>query len=172
MRLVLGISARVVAFYAVCLLAASGSAAAQSQASRYGGIILSVAPVPTVKDRSPGTSQVTWSTGDGSPGVVTVSAEGGSEELFASGPSGTVPASWIAIGHTYIFRLYSTISGRRLLARLKVGQPAALEVIALPQKPKITPAVVDRLLQLLSFGSALLLALLAVMYVREVRRHG
>jgi hypothetical protein len=72
-----------------------------------------------------------------------------------------------------VFRLYSIVSGHRLLARLKVGQEQApAELVAAPRKPRITSPVVNRLLQLLAFGSLVILALLAVMHVREVRRGG
>jgi predicted RNA-binding protein (virulence factor B family) len=115
---------------------------------------------------------VTWSTGNGSPGIVTVASKGLKETLFASVSEGSEAAPWISVGQTYVFRLYSIVSGRRLLARLRVNRVAALEVLAPPQSPQITSSVVDRLLQLFSFGSVALLALLTAMYVRETRRNG
>jgi hypothetical protein len=171
-RLTLGIPASVAVSCAVCLFVAQSSAGAQPHTASHSGIILSVAPVPTVRHRSTAIPQVSWSTGDGSPGVVTVSPEGGPAILFVSGPEGVAPAPWIEVGSTYVFRLYSIVSGRRLLARLKVGRSTGFDVVAVPQKPKITSHTVDRVLQLLSFGSVLLLALLAVMCVREVRHDG
>jgi hypothetical protein len=104
---------------------------------------------------------------------VTVSSAGSKEALFASGADGSAPAPWISVGRSYVFRLYSIISGHRLLARLKVGQEeAAAELVAVPQKPRSTSPVVNRLLQLLAFGSLVVLALLAAMHVREVRHGG
>jgi hypothetical protein len=115
---------------------------------------------------------VTWSTGNGSPGLVTVSTPSTGEIPFASGPDGTSAAPWIAVGQTYLFRLYSTASGRQLLARLQVGHAAAVQVVALPPNPRITSAVVNRVLQALSFAMLPLLLALAALHVRAVRRDG
>jgi hypothetical protein len=71
----------------------------------------------------------------------------------------------------YVFRLYSTSPRRILIARLKVGQPAA-EIVALPAKPKNTGPLVDRVLQLLSFCSIVFFAALAAMHIWEVRHDG
>ena len=70
----------------------------------------------------------------------------------------------------YVFRLYSLVSGRRLLAQLQVGHATTLKLLALPRAPASTSAFVDRVLQLLSFASVALLAVLTGMHVREVRR--
>jgi hypothetical protein len=137
-----------------------------------GRVILSVAPIPTLAHPDPGTPQVAWSTGDGSPGLVTVTPEGGTETLFAASSEGSSVAPWISAGRFYIFRLYSTVSGRRLLARFDVGHAAAAEIIAVPPRPRLTSPVVNRLLQMLSFTVLAVLMLLTVMYVREVRRGG
>jgi hypothetical protein len=169
-RLGTGISACVAASCAMCLGLFQGVSLAQSGARARTGVLLSVAPLPTAANPAPGTPRVTWSTGDGSPGEVTVSSEGPKEVLFASASDGSAAAPWIAVGRSYVFRLYSTVSGRRLLARLKIGRAAALEVVALPQSPRSTSPVVDRLLQLLSFGALILLGLLSAIYVRDVRR--
>ncbi len=134
------------------------------------GVVLSVAPIPTVTDPSPGTPQVTWSTGNGSPGDVTVTANGAKETPFAYGTEGTSPAPWLSAGNAYVFRLYSIAPKRRLLARLRIDQTAGLEVVGRPLPPPITSHVVDRILQLLSFGWVALAALLASMYVIEVSR--
>lgn len=133
-------------------------------------VTLSVAPIPTAANPAPGTPQVRWSTGNGSPGLVTVAPNGTKELLFSSGSEGSAPAPWIAPGQSYVFRLYSLVSGRRLLARLKVGRTTAVAVVALPPSPRITSAPVNRLLQVLSFAAVLLLAFLAAVYVRDLRR--
>jgi len=157
----------------LCLCVVTGIASAEPKTGTDTEVVLSVAPLPTAADPAPGTPQVTWSTGDGSPGEVTVSSAGSKEALFASGADGSAPAPWISVGRSYVFRLYSIISGHRLLARLKVGQEeAAAELVAVPQKPRSTSPVVNRLLQLLAFGSLVVLALLAAMHVREVRHGG
>lgn len=138
-----------------------------------GGVVLSVAPVPSAVHPKVATPQVTWSTGDGSPGEVTVTPAETKETLFGTGADGSAPAPWITVGHSYVFRLYSIVSGRRLLARLTVGrQQSPAEVVALPRKPKITPPAVNRLLQILAIGSILLLAAFAVAHARELRRDG
>lgn len=90
---------------------------------------------------------------------------------MSTGAEGSVPTPWILAGHTYVFRLYSTVSGRRLLARLNVGYAEA-EVVALPRKPRITSSFVNRLLQLLAFASILSLAGLSIMHIKETRHGG
>lgn len=164
-RRVLGLCA-----LAACLLLCRAPSAAHAAGA---GVALTVSPVPTVAHPQTATPQVRWSTGDGSPGDVTVAPESGKEILVAAGSEGTVPAPWIAAGHLYVFRLYSTVAGQRLLARLNVGRQAATaEVVALPRKPDITSGFVDRVLQVLAFASMLGLALLTVIHVREARRDG
>jgi hypothetical protein len=98
---------------------------------------------------------------------VTVSASGGKETLFASGPDGTAAAPWIAPGFVYVFRLYSLMPGHRLLARLQIGRATQLQVLAPPEPPKLTSPLVNRLLQILSFASVALLAILAAMHIKE-----
>lgn len=111
-----------------------------------------------------------WSTGNGSPGIVTVSAAGGKETFFAWGSEASAPAPWLSVGQVYIFRLYSIAYGRQLLARLRVDQTTALQTVALPRAPRLTSPFENRLLQLLSFGSIAFLLWLAAMHMREVRR--
>jgi hypothetical protein len=155
---------------ALCMIAAAP--AAHAVLRTRSGVSLIVAPVPTAAHPTPGPSNLTWSTGDGSPGRVTVTPDEAKETLVATGAEGSVPTPWVLAGHTYIFRLYSTVSGRHLLARLNVGHQAAAEVVAVPRKPRITSSLVDRLLQLLAFGSILALAGLTVMHIRETRHGG
>jgi hypothetical protein len=160
---------------ALCALAVGATVGVPAAAAitRGGsGVVLTVAPVPTAAQPTPGTPQLTWSTGDGSPGEVTVAPAESREVLVASGGDGSVAVPWVSRGTVYTFRLYSTVGGRRLLARLLVGHQAAAEVIAIPRKPRITSPPVNRLLQLLGFASILTLALLAILHVREVERRG
>jgi AhpD family alkylhydroperoxidase len=159
------IAASVFAACVLCLGAHAAVSAAQSGTK----VQLSIAPIPTAADPSPGTPRVTWSTGDGSPGLVTVGAA-----VFASGPSGSAEAPWIAAGQVYEFRLYATGSGRRLLARLTIGTAAAAQtdVLAPPRSPRDTPAAVDRLLQMLPFAGLVAFGVLATSWLREVRRNG
>jgi hypothetical protein len=143
---------------------------AHADATTHGTLL--VAPVPTVKHPVTPTPQLSWSTGNGSPGLVTVSADGGKEALVAAGPSGSAAVPWIAAGQVYVFRLYSTTPGRTLLARLTVGKPAALEVVAPTPTPKITSPFINRVLQLLAFAAVATLFLLTAGYALSVRRDG
>lgn len=165
-------SGRFAAFCAVALCATAPLPTARASSGAGSGVALAVTPVPTAAHPTPGRSKLTWSTGDGSPGEVTVTPDGGKETLVVNEAEGSVPTPWVLAGHTYVFRLYSTASGRHLLARLEVGHQAAAEVVALPRKPRITSSLVDRLLQLFAFGSILALAGLTVMNVRETRHGG
>jgi hypothetical protein len=133
---------------------------------------LSVAPTPTVAHPSPGTPQVRWSTGDGSPGDVTVSSNRMKETLFGYGAEGSSAAPWISAGQVYVLKLYSIGLGRRLLARLTVGRGEPLDVVAFAPVPQPTSAAVNRLLQLLSFGWIAMLAVLGSLYARDLRCRG
>ncbi|MHB8234802.1 MAG: hypothetical protein ACYDHT_09140 [Solirubrobacteraceae bacterium] len=134
--------------------------------------LLSVAPVPTSKAPSPGTPQVKWSTGNGSPGNVTVQSQHLKETVFGFGAEGTSAAPWIAAGQVYVFRLYSIGSGRRLLARLTVGRGQPVSVVALAPTPRTTPAAVNRILQLAPFVWFAMFALLAAFYGRDLLHRG
>jgi hypothetical protein len=157
---------------AIIGLLALGAAPAMASSAASSEVVLSVAPVPTAAHPKAGTPMVTWSTGNGSPGELTVMPAEAREILVAANAEGSVAAPWLVAGEVYVLRLYSTGSGRKLLARLTVGRQAAAEVIAPPQRPRITSSVVDRLLQILAYASVLALAVLAVLHVREVRRDG
>lgn len=154
----------------LCLCVGTGIASAKPKTGTGTGVVLSVAPIPSVAKPSPGTSQVTWSTGNGSPGNVTVTANGGKETLFAYGSEGTIPTPWLSAGNAYVLRLYSIAPRRRLLARLRIDKTATLTVVGRPLAPMMTSPAVDRVLQLISFGWIAVAALLASIYVIEVRR--
>jgi hypothetical protein len=150
-----------------CMCIAPNTCLAQPAA--HSEIQLSVTPLPTAANPSTGTPQVTWSTGNGSPGIVTVSSSGLKETFFAWSPEGSAAAPWLSADHAYVFRLYSIAPKRRLLARLQVDKTAFFESVAQSQAPNMTSAAENRLLQLLPFGFAALLVLLTTMYIREVR---
>jgi hypothetical protein len=156
---------------AICICALQYASLAPSSADARITVLLSVAPIPTVANPAPGTPKVTWSTGNGSPGEVTVSVNGGKEVLYAASAKGSSTAPWISAERAYVFRLYSRGAERRLLARLKVGQPAAV-IVSLPHAPPTTSPIINRLLQIFSFGGVLLLALLTAMYIGETRQGG
>jgi hypothetical protein len=141
---------------------------AESSSAEAISVLLSVAPVPTSSNPAPGTPLLTWSTGNRSPGEVTVSFNGGKELLVASGSEGSQIAPWISSKQAsgYVFRLYARGTERRLLARLRVGRPAAT-IVSLPRSPPFTSPLFNRLLQVSSIGGVILVMTLAVLYIRE-----
>jgi hypothetical protein len=157
------------AIWSYCVCLSPSASLAQPMTKTQAKIILSVAPIPTIAKPSKEAPQLAWSTGNGSPGIVTVSSNGPKETFFAWGPEGSASAPWLSSNHTYVFRLYSIAPKRRLLARLRVRNTAYLEVLGSSQAPTMTSPVENRLLQLLPFVFATLITVLAVMYVREVR---
>ena len=72
-------------------------------------------PVPTGSGF--GRTRISWATLSGEDGEVYVSQNGGPEQLFAGGATGSSEANWIASGSSYEFRLYSKDAPRRLLAK-------------------------------------------------------
>ena len=85
---------------------------------RSDSIVADPNPVP----KGPGLhrTRVSWATVAGSDAQVCVSQDGGPEQLFARGASGSVDAPWIASGRSYEFRLYTSEQPRRLLAKVVV----------------------------------------------------
>lgn len=142
-----------------------------ADATARAAVVLSVSPLPMAAERSGQTPEVTWSTGNGSPGNVTASVDGAHETLFAYGTEGTSPAPWLSARGTTVLRLFSIAPKRRLLARLTIDHKAALEVVGEPAAPKATSGAIDRLLQILAFGWPAVAAALVAMYVVELR-HG
>ena len=67
-------------------------------------------------------TKISWATLAKGDAEVFVSRDGGPEQLFAQGPSGSEEAPWIAPGSSYEFRLYSKGASRRLLAKTVVNQ--------------------------------------------------
>jgi hypothetical protein len=99
-----------------------------------------------------------------------VAFDGATETVLAFGSEGSNQAPSLSGNQAYVLRLYSIAPKRRLLARLRVDQTVALEVVGLPLPPKETSAAVDRIMQLLAFGWVVLGGLLVSMFVREIRR--
>ncbi len=91
-----------------------------SGAPASGAATLDAQPNPVPAGSELGTTTVNWSTGDGSNAQVYVSEDGGSETLFAAGPSGSQQANWVRTGTTYEFRLYAGDDHRQLLRSIKV----------------------------------------------------
>lgn len=86
------------------------------------GAVLTAVPNPVPASGSePGTTTVSWDTGDGSTGQVWVLFPDGREVLFAGGAKGTQEAPWIHAGQTYEFRLYRGEERALRLATIKVS---------------------------------------------------
>lgn len=108
----------------VSLLLVGGAAPArvvQGQLRQQPSLTASPNPVYAVSEL--GSTVITWSTGDGTPGEVYVAVDGGNEALFARSPEGSARAPWIQAGVQYEFRLYSMAGPRRLLASVQVTRP-------------------------------------------------
>lgn len=166
---VLGLLIFACSLVSTCTCACANAALAELSVGADSEPVLSVSPIPNTAKPSIGTPQVTWSTGNGSPGNVTVTINGTKETLFAYGVEGTSPAPWLSTGNTYILRLYSIAPRRRLLARLRIDKTATFTVVGQPVAPPVTSPALDRVLQLISFGWIAVVALLASMYVMKVR---
>lgn len=70
--------------------------------------------------QGPGTTTVSWNTGDGSGAQVYVSVDGGPEALFAAGPPGSAAVPWIEAGKTFEFRLYAGTEHAKMLSKTQV----------------------------------------------------
>jgi hypothetical protein len=81
---------------------------------------ISASPNPVSIGEGPGTTTVSWNTGDGSDGQVFVSEDGAPEKMFAIGPAGSAPAQWIQAGKTFEFRLYAGSDHAKVLAKTQV----------------------------------------------------
>jgi hypothetical protein len=68
----------------------------------------------------PGSTDITWSTGNGSIGFVFVTANGRQPILVATSPQGERVISWIRTGR-YVFELYGDAERRTLLAMVTVS---------------------------------------------------
>ena len=75
-------------------------------------------PVPTGSGL--GRTRISWATLAPGDAEVCVSRDGGPEQLFALGASGSAEVPWIASGSSYEFRLYAREQPRRLLAKTVV----------------------------------------------------
>jgi hypothetical protein len=83
---------------------------------------IAAAPNPVPAGPVLGRTTISWATLAENDAEVFVSRDGGPEQLFALGPSGSIEVSWIAPGSSYEFRLYSRDASRRLLAKTVVKQ--------------------------------------------------
>jgi hypothetical protein len=76
-------------------------------------------PNPAPGGAGLGTTSLSWNTGDGSVGVVSVSEDDGPETEVARGPMGTQAMSWIQWGHDYQFVLRPS-DGGAVLSEVRV----------------------------------------------------
>lgn len=88
-------------------------------------------PNPVPKGEGYGTTVISWSTGDGSPGHIYLLAEGGEEISFAEGPQGAQTAAWIGPDVAYQFRLYAGREHEKPLASVTVTRGSERREIAL-----------------------------------------
>ena len=85
----------------------------------------------------PGSTDITWNTGNGSIGFVFVTANGRQPILVATSPQGERVISWIRTGR-YVFELYGDAERRTLLAMVTVSgitEPGVPEHTTLLQGP-------------------------------------
>jgi hypothetical protein len=87
---------------------------------RTGTIAAEPNPVPSGPGL--GRTKISWAKLAEGEAEVCVSQDGGPEQIFARGASGSVEVPWIATGSSYEFRLYSTDGPRRLLAKTIVNR--------------------------------------------------
>lgn len=84
------------------------------------GVYIEAKPNPVPRGVGFGSTQINWSTGDGSFGQVYVSVNGAPEQLFAQSAVGSVAAPWIGSGGQYKFTLYAGKGHRVALATVVV----------------------------------------------------
>lgn len=94
---------------------ASASVSAVEETAR---IVAEPNPVPA--GTGLGRTKISWAALAGGDAEVYVSQDGGPEQLFARGGSGSVEAAWIVGGSSYEFRLYTKDTQKHLLAKTVV----------------------------------------------------
>jgi hypothetical protein len=92
-------------------------------------------PNPVPAARNPGKTIVTWYTGDGSPGEVYVSIDGGAEKLFSDRVSHH--DAIITYGHEYEFRLYAGTDHTTRLGTVRVTRDQPISGRALPGRDRV-----------------------------------
>lgn len=98
-------------------------AAPPQDASSSNSERVSPAPVIRALTAESGSTEIQWNTGNGSPGFVFVTENGGSPVLFAKGSRGRRVAPWIG-KHGYVFELYGDDQRHALLAQVTVSGSA------------------------------------------------
>lgn len=102
-----------------------------TQSTQLGSVTVSMATASPTLTANPnpvssnGATTISWNTGDGSNAQVWVAVNGGGKVLFAQGPSGSAPITWISAGNTYVFKLYAGTAQSTVLASVSVSQSAS-----------------------------------------------
>ena len=107
-------------FFAACGPSKSPEANASAGSPAASAATITASPNPVTTGEGPGTTTVTWNTGDGTAGQVYVSPDGAAEVIFAEGSTGSAPAPWIQAGKTFEFRLYAGTEHAKVLAKTQV----------------------------------------------------
>lgn len=107
-------------FFAICGPAKNSEADAQAASPAASAATITASPNPVTTGEGPGTTTITWNTGDGTTGQIYVSEDGGPERLFTAGPKGSLPAPWIQTGKTFDFSLYAGTEHTKVLAKVQV----------------------------------------------------
>jgi len=107
-------------FFAACGPSKSPEANTSVASPAASAATITASPNPVTIGEGPGTTTITWNTGDGTTGQVYVSEDGAPEHLFATAPTGSAPAPWIAAGKTFEFNLYAGTEHAKALAKTQV----------------------------------------------------
>ena len=107
-------------FFAACGPSKNPEANASAASPAASAATITASPNPVTIGEGPGTTTITWNTGDGTAGQVYVSEDGAPETIFAAGPTGSAPAPWIQAGKTFEFRLYAGTEHAKVLAKTQV----------------------------------------------------
>jgi hypothetical protein len=103
-----------------CSKVKSDRIAQSSSTESATGARITASPNPVVIRSGLGKTTVGWKTGDGNPGQIYVSRDGGPETLVTQGAEGSDELNWIEFGPEYEFRLYAGLEHRQLLASVTV----------------------------------------------------
>lgn len=106
-------------FFAACRPSKNPEPNAPAASPAAAAAMITASPNPVVGE-GPGTTTITWNTGDGTTGQIYVSEDGAPERIFTAGPAGSLPAPWIQAGKTFEFRLYAGTEHAKVLAKTQV----------------------------------------------------
>jgi hypothetical protein len=107
-------------FFAACGPSKNPEVNASATSPAAPAATITASPNPVTTSEGPGTTTITWNTGDGTTGQVYVSEDGAPETLFSAGSTGSAPAPWIQAGKTFEFRLYARTEHAKVLAKTQV----------------------------------------------------